>query len=120
MPRKKMLRVVADPQPKADVAYRIQVTAAEPFRDTLKVAFRHLSSEMEGFTRVVHFRLPITPGSLGGELFRACGITTEEGSDLDPNEIIGAVLTVRFGLWAGDAQPRPVAFESLTAKEIDQ
>ena len=75
---------------------------------------------MEGFTRVVHFRLPITPGSLGAELFRACGITTEEGSDLDPEEIISIVLKVRFGLWAGDVQPRPVAFEPLAEKEIDQ
>jgi hypothetical protein len=117
MPRKRMLKVVADPQPKADVAYAVQVTTSEPLDDILRVTVRHVSHEMDGFTRVFELRLPLTPSSLAARLFRAAGVATEVDAEIDPKAIAGAALAVRFAILPGESQPQPVAFEPLKKEE---
>lgn len=119
MPKRRMLKVLPDPQPKPGVAYAVQVTAVEPLNDTLRVTVRHVSHEMDGFTRTFAFRLPLTPSSLAAGLFRAAGMhTMEVDAAVDPQSIVGATLAVRFATFPGNPQPQPVAFEPVKKEEM--
>jgi hypothetical protein len=117
MPKKRMLKVVADPQPRPDVAYMVQVTASEPHDDILRVTVRHVSHAMDGFTRVFDLRLPLTPNSLAAALFRSAGVATEIDAEIDPKAVVGKLVSAYFACLPGCLQPQPVAFEPVKKED---
>lgn len=98
MPRRVMLLVVDFPAYRTGTVYSTRIQAVRQNRQSgcLCVELVHLASEQAGRHIEVPLSLPVRPQGPTSDFLRACGIDVQIGVEIDPQQLVGRTVGVRF------------------------